>query len=207
MRCKNCGQTIESWQQECPYCYAKIDQPKESIIKKVENSEINENNVVIGTRGEAKQARGSVAIFCVLGGIFILNGLSLLLAKFATGYETIKLYSLVFFAFSILFFVAAYNGLKYARCNDAYLSKPVLVYDKQEDKFIGYDCRHGGKRLEIANGAILRIQGSAFFTARELFITYKNKNGKKVRRSFGFCRNIDNNVFKGLLNQYHNPKL
>ena len=33
MRCKNCGQIIESWQKECPYCYATNDQYQEKVVE------------------------------------------------------------------------------------------------------------------------------------------------------------------------------
>ena len=165
--------------------------------------------IVIGIRGDAKQARTACILFFVMAGIAISNGI-FWWRQLAGIDETDNIIGLVMFlvllAAAIVLVVASIFSLVYVSNNSRFGHKPVLVYNPEEDTFIGYDCRHGNRRVTIKNGSIIKVKGNAMWTARELFVYYKKKD--KIRKvSLGFCRNIDNYVFKDKLNEYHNPKI
>ena len=173
---------------------------------------MEENQEIIGIRGEAKQGKTASIILMVCGAFTIAFGLliGLFLLKESETDKSIlpvAIFMLAFFiGFGAFFITFAAINYVFALSNDKVMDKPVLIYDKETDEFIGYNCRKGNQKVVIKNGSITKIKGSAFWTARELFITYSN-NGSSKRVSLGFCRNIDNNAFRRKLNEYHNPKL
>ena len=167
----------------------------------------NENEIVIGIRGDAKQGRTATILYYVLGILFILLGIGLLsiIEDKDAPYATFP--AVFWMTFGTVFFLYGFVALNTVRNNKKILDKPVLVYDKEKNVFIGYNSRKKNEMIIIPNGRIFSVKGSAFATGRELFITYLNDKNKKTKSSFGFCRNIDGGAFKALLNQYHNPKI
>ena len=173
---------------------------------------MEENNIVVGIRGEAKQGKTASILFLVFGALIVAFGalLGLLILKEAGNDNDARVMAItlmsIFISLGVLIIVMGAINLIFALNNDKVMNKPVLIYDKDTDEFIGYNCRKGNEKVVIKNGTITKIKGSAMWTARELFITYSN-NGASKRVSLGFCRNIDNNAFRRKLNEYHNPKL
>ena len=169
---------------------------------------MNNNLITVGTRGIAKQAKTAAIMLIVLAAFFALIGLLLGFSMMASGEEAfvaglVTLLVLLLLAAFLIFYSVI--SLRYAKNNDTNLFKPVLAYDQENDSFVGYDCRHNNKEMIFKNGEIIDIKGSALWTARELFVYY-NKNGKIKKVSLGFCRNIDNHVFRDELNKYSKIK-
>lgn len=173
----------------------------------------NENQVIIGVRGTAKQAIvASIILIPIVLSFSLLFGfwIPYLFAegdfsKFFNGPNPFFVGFAFAFAFSSIYYVIV--SLVRSIKNNNMLPKPVLVYDKERDVFIGYSLRQRNKQIVIPNGNIIGMSGSVFWTARELFITYKTSNGKTRKDSFGFARNIDNHVLRNLFNQYSKNKI
>ena len=167
-----------------------------------------EKQIVIGIRGQAKQGRAAAIMLIVLCSALIFFGLFFGAVIYLTGgpLYLIIILATIFVGLGVLGLVISINNLKWVNNNDSIINTPVLIYDKESDSFIGYDCRHDNIKIVIKNGNIKGIRGSAVLTGRELFITYL-ENDELKKRSFGFCRNIDNGVFRHELNKYHEPKL
>ena len=164
--------------------------------------------IVIGIRGQAKQAKAASIMMLVLAALFAVSGLALGLYLMRQDVEVEIWISvmMVLYVIGMVCLPAGIISLIRAITNDRFLStKPVLAYDMENDEFIAYDCRRSGMRLVIPNGGIIAIKGSAMWTARELIVKYRDKNGIIYRTSLGFCRNIDNGVFRNELNKYHRP--
>lgn len=172
--------------------------------------EQNENEVVIGIRGKALQGLTASIMFIVFGGIFLLIGLFLSFIIISSGEDGFITGFIILAVFSVLFGACLFVGILnviYVRNNDSILNTPVLIYKKEEDIFVGYDCHHSNKEVIIKNGDIQHIKGSAVWTGRELFVYYNDNQGNYKKVSLGYCRNIDNNAFRHKLNQYHKYKL
>lgn len=175
--------------------------------------EQNQTQIIIGIRGEAKQALTAAIllipltiILCAFVGVLL--PLTFNNGDFSHYFETPSLY---FFIFAAAFLAAAIYGITnnfiHAFRNNKMLPKPVLVYDSERDAFIGYLVRKNNKQVVIKNGNVIGMSGSAAWTSRELTIRYKDENGKVRRESFGFARNIDNGVLRNKFNHYSKNKI
>lgn len=165
-----------------------------------------ENRVVIGVRGSAKQAIAAAIIIGILALAAAAPGI-INLVLYLKGGEDVD----VNLAFGVIFLVLfagllalSIYGFITPIKNNKLLRQglDVLVYDTNNDVFICYDG-FSGKRIEIKNGNIQAVSGSAFLTARELKVKYVDENGRVIKKVIGFARNIDGGALKSKLNEYH----
>ena len=171
---------------------------------------MNNNQIIIGTRGRAVQRQ-------IVAWGFITFGASSLCVALMFGFyypntlDYDEISSMVMMAFytpiGVLTIFAGIFGLTVVKTNNLSLDKPVLIYDPYQDVFIGYDCRKNNKEVVIKNGAITNVRGSAFYNSRELIVFYKNEKDQIKKVSLGFCSNISRFAFRSKLNQYHSTKL
>ena len=171
---------------------------------------MDDYNEVIGIRGEARQGRTG-SILCIVMGIFLIFMFTFFVISLGKNEEISDMIPLIAVEslVGIVLIIFGIINLRFCIANDRVLDKPVLIYDRYRDVFVGYDARHNNREIVIRNGDIVKIRGSAMTTGRELFIYYRNeeKEGKVRKSSFGFCRNIDNYAFKTKLNEFHTPHI
>ena len=173
----------------------------------------NQNQVIIGIRGEAKQALATAIILIPLAlliGVMFGFMIPYLLSQgdFTKFFDSPNPF---FIGFAIAFFsFGAFSiptNFIHVFRNNKMLPKPVLVYDKEKDVFIGYSIKRNNQQVIIRNGKVLGMTGSAMWNARELIIRFIDIDGKTRRESFGFARNIDNGVLRAEFNKYSKNKI
>ena len=168
--------------------------------------EENENIIVIGHRGKAVARIVKVVWQFILATGFFIGFFSILLSILNSGDPSIfGIVSLILFYLPLpaLFVFLGVRNIVFATKNNARMDIPVLSYDKEKDVF--YCCDRLGHPLIIPNGNIIALSGSKKRSDRELRMQYIDDLGMMKRTCIGFCRNIDHNAVKILLNQYHRP--
>ena len=195
---------------------------KQDIIEPIEaqqenneslKSEDEGNEIVIGVRGKAMQAMAAAVLLLVVGIALILLGAlggSSIIRELKPTSDTGEVvfayvYTSALSLAGVVFIILSIFNIVVATRNNALMDKPVLLYIKDKDEFVCYD-RHN-KEVRIPNGNIIACSGSAVWSARELKIAYKGKDGAIVKKCVGFARNIDGGALKAKLNEYHKPEV
>ena len=168
--------------------------------------EVNECIIVLGYRGKAVSRVFRVVWQFILATLFFFVFIGLFTVAWNSGSpDPAGMTCLFIFYFPLpnLVALAGIRNIFIIQRNNAILDEPVLAYDKIKDVFYCHD--RFGHPLTIPNGRIIALSGSKKRSDRELRMRFINDKGMMKRTCIGFCRNIDHNAVKILLNQYHRP--